>query len=94
MKHHPNHSNQIVALKRIEGQVRGLQKMIEENKYCVDILTQTAAVVGALLRVQDNILEKHFQMCVSSALKGKSELEQQNKINEMLVLMKKFRRMS
>ena len=89
---HPNHSNQIVALKRIEGQVRGLQKMIEDNKYCVDILTQTSAVVGALLRVQDNILEKHLHMCVTSALKGQSEVEKQSKVNEILVLIKKFRK--
>lgn len=92
MKDHPCHKAEIVALKRIEGQIRGLQKMIEEKRYCVDILTQIASAVGALLRVQDNVLEKHLHMCVTSALKGKSEIEKQNKINEMLVLIKKFRR--
>lgn len=66
--------------------------MIEENRYCVDILTQTSSVVGALLRVQDNILEKHLNMCVTSALKGKSDLERQKKLDEILVLIKKFRR--
>lgn len=92
MENHPCHKKEIVALKRIEGQVRGLQKMIEEKRYCVDILTQTASVVGAVLRVRDNVLEKHLNMCVTSALKGKSDAERQTKINEMLVLIKKFRR--
>ena len=92
MKKHPCHKEQIVALKRIEGQVRGVQKMVEEKRYCVDILTQIASVVGALLGVQDNVLEKHLHMCVTSAFKGKSEVEKQNKINEMFVLIKKFRR--
>lgn len=89
---YPCHKESIVALKRIEGQVRGIQKMIEDGRYCVDILTQIASAVGALLRVQDNVLEKHLHMCVTSALKGKSEVEKQNKVNEMLVLIKKFRR--
>ena len=89
---HPSHNEHIVALKRIEGQVRGLQKMIEEQRYCVDILTQVSSVVGALLRVQDGILEKHLQMCVAGTLKGKSEAEKQTKINEILALIKKFRK--
>ena len=92
MKDHPSHKAEVVALKRIEGQVRGLQKMIEDKRYCVDILTQIASVMGALLRVQDNILEKHLHMCVTSALKGTSETEKQKKINEMLIMIKKFRR--
>ncbi|OGX25514.1 MAG: hypothetical protein A2Y03_08445 [Omnitrophica WOR_2 bacterium GWF2_38_59] len=92
MSKNPCHRDQLNSLRRIEGQIRGIQKMIEENRYCVDVLTQTASVVGALLRVQDNILEKHLNMCVTNALKGKSEDEKQKKINEMLALIKKFRR--
>ena len=92
MSKNPCHKKSLVSLRRIEGQVRGLQKMIEEGRYCVDILTQTSSVLGALSSVQDNILEKHLNMCVTSALKGKSEAKKQDKINEMLVLMKKFRR--
>jgi CsoR family transcriptional regulator, copper-sensing transcriptional repressor len=94
MKDTPNHNDQLVALKRIEGQVRGLEKMIEEKRYCVDIMTQISSVVGALLRVQDNILDKHMQMCVTTALKGKSEEEKLSKINEILTLIKKFRKNS
>lgn len=92
MSAHPDHSNNLVALKRIEGQVRGLQKMIEEKRYCVDILTQITSVNGALLRVQDKILESHMNSCLNNALKGKSEAERQKKISEMFSLLKKYRK--
>ena len=89
---HPNHEKQIVALKRIEGQVRGLQKMIDEKRYCVDILTQVSSVNAALFRVQDKILESHLNCCLMSALKGKSELERQKKVSEIFDLLKRFRK--
>lgn len=94
MKKNPEHQDQLVALKRIEGQVRGIRKMISEKRYCVDIMTQTSSVVGALLRVQDNILEKHLNMCVTGALKGRSDQEKKTKINEIIALIKKFRKNS
>jgi len=89
---HPSHSKNLVALKRIEGQVRGLKKMIEEKRYCVDILTQITSVNAALLSVQDKILETHLNHCVQSALQGKSELERHKKVNEIFGLLKKFRK--
>jgi CsoR family transcriptional regulator, copper-sensing transcriptional repressor len=92
MKKHAAHNDQLVALRRIEGQVRGVHKMIEEKRYCVDILTQLNSIGGALLRVQDGILQKHLKGCVAHALKGKSETEKQKKINEVLSLIKKFRK--
>ncbi|MCB9719696.1 MAG: metal-sensitive transcriptional regulator [Candidatus Omnitrophica bacterium] len=92
MSAHPDHSSNLVALKRIEGQVRGLQKMIEEKRYCVDILTQITSVNGALLRVQDKILEAHMNSCLNNALKGKSEAERHKKISEMFALLKKYRK--
>ena len=91
-KEYPSHDDQIVALKRIEGQVRGIIKMIDEKRYCVDILTQLSSISGALLKVQENILEKHLGSCVVHALSGKSELEKHKKINEIIVLIKKFRK--
>jgi DNA-binding FrmR family transcriptional regulator len=89
---HPSHSKNLVALRRIEGQVRGLQKMIEEKRYCVDILTQISSVNAALLSVQDKILETHLGRCVQSALQGKSELDRNKKIIEIFGLLKKFRK--
>lgn len=92
MKKNPNHSDQLVALRRIEGQIKGLQRMIDEKRYCIDIMTQINSAVGALLRVQDNILEKHLDMCITDALKGKSDSEKNIKINEIIASIKKFRK--
>ncbi|MFD2637928.1 metal-sensing transcriptional repressor [Piscibacillus salipiscarius] len=56
-------------LKRIEGQVRGLQKMVEEDRYCVDVLVQISAVQAALDKVGYQMLERHAKMCVTNAVK-------------------------
>lgn len=55
-------------LRRVEGQVRGLQKMVEEDKYCIDILTQVAAVTRALQSVALGLLEEHLRHCVTQAV--------------------------
>jgi DNA-binding FrmR family transcriptional regulator len=86
------HQEQLVFLKKIEGQVRGLQKMIEEGRYCVDIITQVHSVIGALYRVEDQIFKKHLDSCVANALKGTSEKEKQEKINEIMELIARFRK--
>ena len=57
-------------LKRIEGQVRGLQKMVEEEKYCVDVITQTSAVRKALSAVEDSMLENHLSTHVVEQMKS------------------------
>ena len=92
MKKNPSHENNLVALRRIEGQVRGVQGMIENRKYCVDILTQIYAIKGALSRVEEKILEKHFRNCVTEAVKGASEKERQQKMEEILKLIHHARR--
>lgn len=88
----PNHTDNLVALRRIEGQVRGIQKMIEDGKYCIDILTQIHAIKGALGRIEDKILEKHFRHCVTDAVKGASEKEKTQKLDEILKLIHKTRK--
>ncbi len=92
MKKNPSHQDNIVALRRIEGQVRGVQKMIEEGKYCIDILNQINAVKGAFGRVEEKILKKHFQHCVTDAIKGASEPERQQKLDEILKLIHQTRK--
>jgi len=92
MKKNPSHKDSLVALKRIEGQVRGVQRMIEERKYCIDILNQIHAIKGALGRVEEKILEKHFQHCVTDAVKGTSDKEKQQKLDEILKLIHQTRR--
>ncbi|MDP2928161.1 MAG: metal-sensitive transcriptional regulator [Candidatus Omnitrophota bacterium] len=86
------HEEQIQYLKKIEGQVRGIQRMIHEKQYCVDIMTQIHSIIGALYRVENEVFKKHIDSCVVSALKGKSETEKQKKINEILQLIAKFRK--
>ena len=92
MGKNPNHGDNLVALRRIEGQVRGVQGMIEDRKYCIDILNQIHAIKGALGRVEEKILEKHFQHCVTEAVKGTSEEEKQQKLDEILKLIHQTRR--
>ena len=92
MQQKTTHNEQLVALKRIEGQVKGIQKMIEEKRYCIDILTQLHSIIGALYRVEDEILKKHMDGCVASALKGGSALDKQKKIDEIVELISKFRK--
>lgn len=92
MKHTTTHEEQLDYLKKIEGQLRGIQKMVEDKRYCVDILTQIHSVIGALGRVENEIFKKHTEGCVVSAFKGKSELEKQKKIDEIVELVSRFRR--
>lgn len=92
MKQLTTHRGQLVFLKRIEGQIRGIQKMIEEERYCIDILTQLQSVVGAILRVEGKVFQRHLEGCVTKALKGKSEVEKQKKINEVMKLVNRFRK--
>ena len=60
-------------LKVIEGQVRGLQKMVTEDKYCVDIITQTSAIRNSLSSVEEKMLESHLDTCVATKMKGKNK---------------------
>ena len=82
----------MVALRRIEGQVRGIQRMIKDREYCIDILNQILAVKGALARVEEKILQKHFQHCVTNAMTGSSEKQKQQKLDEILKLISQTRR--
>ncbi len=92
MKQITRHNEQLQFLKKIEGQVAGLQRMIEEKRYCVDILTQIRSVIGALHRVEGEIFRKHLDGCVADALKGASEAEKQKKIDEVIELLDRFRK--
>ncbi|MFC1479932.1 metal-sensitive transcriptional regulator [Candidatus Omnitrophota bacterium] len=90
MKNYPDHKDNIVSLKRIEGQVRGIQKMVEGGEYCVDILTQIQSVKAALARVERIILQKHIENCVVTAVQGKSKSEKDKKLEEISQLLKKM----
>ena len=70
----------LARLKRIEGQTRGIHRMIDENAYCIDILTQISAVNAALKSVALGLLDDHLEHCVANAIKGGQEAE--DKIKE------------
>ncbi len=93
MNKYPDHVKNIVSLKRVEGQIRGIQNMIIDRKYCVDILNQVHAAMAALSRVEDNILEMHIKGCVTNALQGKSTAEKDKKLAEVLELIRQFRKL-
>ena len=83
-------SKALTRLKRIEGQVQGIQRMVEEEKYCVDILLQISAVQGALTQVQKLLLGRHVESCVSDALRSGSRRERDRKIQELLEVVTRF----
>ena len=82
---HPDHTDNLVALKRIEGQVRGVRKMIEEKRYCMEIVNQTKAIKSGLVRVESKVLEKHLRSCINQVL-NKKEMEE--KISELVKVFK------
>ena len=87
-----DHTESLIYLRKIEGQIRGVQKMIDQKRYCIDILTQLHSIVGAILSVEDKVLKKHLENCVVSACRSSSEGERRTKMEEDLSLIAKFRR--
>jgi DNA-binding FrmR family transcriptional regulator len=71
-------------LSRIEGQVRGLSKMVDDDRYCIDIVTQIGAVRAALRRVEEEILKDHVGHCVEHAILSGNKAEQRKKIAELM----------
>jgi DNA-binding FrmR family transcriptional regulator len=77
-------------LRRIEGQVQGIQRMVEEEKYCVDILLQLMAVQGAVEQVQKLVLAQHIESCVSDAIRSGNARDRQKKVDELLDVFSRF----
>jgi DNA-binding FrmR family transcriptional regulator len=77
-------------LRRIEGQVQGIQRMIAGDAYCVDILLQISAVQGALEQVRKLLLGRHIESCVADAFRSGSRGERQRKIDELLDVFSRF----
>jgi DNA-binding FrmR family transcriptional regulator len=77
-------------LRRIEGQVRGLQRMVDEDAYCIDILTQVAAVQTALEQVAVNVLDGHVRHCVADAVAGPDPDNSEAKLDELMAAVRRF----
>ena len=71
-------------LNRIEGQVRGLSRMVEDDRYCIDIVTQISAVRAALRRVEEEVLRDHVSHCVEHAIRSGDKADQRAKIAELM----------
>jgi CsoR family transcriptional regulator, copper-sensing transcriptional repressor len=95
--HHGYHGEKdalVKRLHRIEGQVRGIEKMIEEDRYCIDILTQVGAVSTALESLAFRILDQHVRHCVAGALTSGDEDAAHEKIDELLAAVHRFAKTS
>jgi DNA-binding FrmR family transcriptional regulator len=86
------HNEDIPRLKRIEGQIRGIQKMIDDERYCIDILTQLSSVQGAIKSVEENILERHLKGCVQHSFTKGNKADKTEKIAEVIDVLKRFRK--
>ena len=82
----------VKRLHRIEGQVRGIEKMVADERYCIDILTQIGAVSTALETVAQKLLEEHANHCVAGALASGSREEAEEKTRELLQAVQRFTR--
>jgi DNA-binding FrmR family transcriptional regulator len=86
---HTTKEKLVRRLRIIEGQVRGLQDMIEKDTYCIDVITQTSAVKQALTAVEDQLMEAHLRTCVTRQMKSGQEAKAQEEIMKVYKLKRK-----
>lgn len=91
MEVHPDHSKEAVKLKRVKGQLEGVLKMIEDRRYCPDILIQVRAAKSAIQAIEHSILKSHLASCVSEALHEKNEEKANQKIGEIIELIERHK---
>lgn len=82
----------VSRLNRIAGQVGGVARMIDDGRYCIDVLTQIQAARSALAKVESQVLKDHAATCVAEAIASGDEAEQRAKFNELIELMERQRR--
>jgi DNA-binding FrmR family transcriptional regulator len=90
--HDHDKSNLVTRLKRIEGQVRGIQRMVDENRYCMDVLTQISAIHESLRKVSEVLLRDHLDHCVTSAIDSGDAREKERIYDELADLFNKYAR--
>jgi len=87
---HASHTAQLMRLKRIHGQVAGLIRMVEDRRYCVDILTQLRAAGAALDKVEEQILRVHVEHCVGDAVRSGKSAAARKKLDELFDVLSRF----
>ena len=85
---HPDHTKLLPKLNRVEGQISGIKKMIDERRYCPDIIQQVRATRKALFGIESSLLEKHFEHCVSDAIDAKDKGTKEEKLSEVMQIFK------
>ena len=85
--HTKSKSARLKSLNRIEGQVRGIARMVEEDRYCIDIVTQISAARAALRRIEAEVLEEHIAHCVEKAITSGNAAEQRKVVTELMELL-------
>jgi len=86
---YPDHASELKRINRVIGQLEGIKRMIEEKRYCPDILMQTRAISAALRSLETEILDKHLHCCVMAAIKSGDRKEADSKMKELLDLFQK-----
>ena len=89
--HRDNEPQLLARLNRIEGQVRGITRMIEEGRYCIDVLTQINAARAALAKVESEMLKTHLNHCIEGAIKSGDADDQRAKARELIELLERRR---
>lgn len=87
--HRENKAKLVNRLNRVEGQVRGIGRMVEEDRYCIDILTQLQAVRAALGKVEQELLREHIDHCVTTAFASGDAAEQRAKADELVTILQR-----
>ncbi|HVL29725.1 MAG TPA: metal-sensitive transcriptional regulator [Sphingomicrobium sp.] len=88
---HEHDPKLVGRLNRIEGQVRGIARMVGEGRYCIDILTQIQAVRAALAKVESAMLQDHLGKCIEGAITSGDAVDQRAKVNELIQLLERSR---
>lgn len=86
---HADHSEDLIRLRRIRGQIEGVERMIEEGRYCVDIVNQIRSIMAALRSAEGLVMERHVRHCVKDAIHANDTRLTEQKINELLTLFQK-----
>lgn len=90
MTGHTSHKTQLPRLKRARGQVDGVIRMIEDERYCVDVLTQLRAARAALRRVEQAVLREHAEHCIAGAAQSKKPAEAEAKLEELFQALERY----
>jgi DNA-binding FrmR family transcriptional regulator len=87
MTHRPNKQQLLNRLNRATGQVQGIARMIEQDRYCIDVVTQIQAARAALMRVESDMMRDHVSHCVKAAMESDDRDDQQRKVDELVAVL-------